>query len=504
MEFEERDKHLLKCPLQIQEALETSPIKNMSIVNLKQNHSRGMLVFFLDNERDANRILSIEHLGNRRVSCRMSKDSTIQQGVIGPISCPREKIEAENKIKSYMTMMEKAGNPVKSMQWIIATEDNSQKRVTENMLIEFNDAIAPEQILIGTIPYRVKPYIKEPTQCFNCQHFGHVTKYCHSQCRCVFCGERGHRKKEKKCKLTSPKCCNCGGRHQAYSKQCPTYQRERIALIIKAKNNTTIFNARELADKQKFPQLSRQQRDSTSSVTTWQRRDSNNLGTQRTNRNYHRRENFSYAGAASFHNNTRRNSTRSTTGTLANHRAESPQPQDINSLALPPPLSDRPKPQRLPDPRRTRRNETNQIQTSPSTNNKPQQWGQQPTTEDMMSDNQFHAFTSQMHLWRETMKQTLKDLLPKLIEIILKTIFVGLPSERKNDTMASQVQDTIDEYFLNQEDETSEELDEHNQTVEDHPPQNQGPSTSRPQPARRVGGQRHAQKKKKKKPPASG
>ena len=162
--------------------------------------------------------------------------------------------------------MERAGNPVKSMQWLIATGENGEKRTTDNMLIEFEDTIAPEQIQIGTIPYKVRPYIKEPTQCYNCQHFGHVTKYCKSTCpRCVFCGERGHRKREGKCRTRRPKCCNCGGRQQVYSKYCLEYKKEKRALIIKATTNTTIFNARELASNQHFPQIPKQRRDTLAS-----------------------------------------------------------------------------------------------------------------------------------------------------------------------------------------------------------------------------------------------
>ena len=397
MEFEELDKDILKCPEKIQEAIEASPIVNIPTVNLKQNHARGMLVFFLENESHANQVLRIHHFGNKSVTCRLSKDSNIHQGVIGPISCPLEKTVAENKVKTYMTMMKNAGNPVKSMQWIITKDDTGRQRTTDNMLIEF-EKIAPEQVLIGTIPYRVRPYIREPTQCYNCQHFGHVSKFCHSQCRCVFCGERGHRKSEKKCRTYSPRCCNCGGRHQAYSKRCPNYQREKVALIIKGKTNTTLFNARDLADKQHYPYLQRQ-RDSNSSATAGYRRDSTSSAYERdrrdsssenarqrrdsssayarqrrdssssaylmqrnsTNRtytdrhrNYYRRDDLTYANAATYQstrdssrNLERRNSNNYTSQERTNGPINQNQQSHYPSnLSLPPPLREPPKEQR--------------------------------------------------------------------------------------------------------------------------------------------------------------
>ena len=508
MEFEERDKNILKCPLQIQMALEASTIRNIPLTNLKQNHLRGMLIFFVKNEHHANIILSTKQFGNKEVSCRLSKDSTIQKGVIGPISCPREKVEAENKIKAYMLMMSRAGNPVKSMQWIFATGDNGQQRITDNMLIEFEDTIPPDQVYIAIIPYKVRTYIKEPTQCYNCQHFGHVTKHCHAkQPRCVFCGERGHRKRDRKCRLTRPRCCNCGGSHQAYSKICPEYKKERRALVIKAKTNTTIFNARELANKRHFPQFPRQRYDSTATDYSRQRRNSTDTDASRQRRDsaqqeatkhedhLHRRQGFSYANAIS-HNRTR--GPTEVAETASNIAQEAPtsvrtqhqQPQDDSNLRLPPGLSDRPKPQRTPKPSHVENTNNSQRQ---QTSSEPTHSGWQAKEINEKKD-AGKASDLQMEVIREIMIQALKILIPKFIEVLYSSVFAKMPGI-ENHPLMEEIDTIINEYF-NLDKVTPEETGIPKR-VDKEPPEVR-PSTRKPQEARFIAGQRRTSKNQKK------
>ena len=107
--FKIQDKNFLKCPMQIQEAIDWSqtirPI-NQFITNLKTNHTRGMLIFFFNNERAATNLLQLEQFGRKTVTCRWSMDTDIQQGVIGPIQCPLERGAANQKIERYKKMME--------------------------------------------------------------------------------------------------------------------------------------------------------------------------------------------------------------------------------------------------------------------------------------------------------------------------------------------------------------------------------------------------------------
>lgn len=74
---------------------------------------------------------------------------------------------------------------------------------------------------------------KKPTQCFNCQRYGHAASNCNMNFRCIKCdmktphgpGECPRVNREE----GAPKCCNCGGDHPANSSICQhhiTYRRK--------------------------------------------------------------------------------------------------------------------------------------------------------------------------------------------------------------------------------------------------------------------------------------
>ena len=98
MEFEERHKNFLKCPEQIQESISSSPIDNTHITDLRHNHTRGMLIFSINKKVEALKLIPLEEFGGKPVVCRWSKDTDIQQGVIGPIQCPLQIEVADQKI----------------------------------------------------------------------------------------------------------------------------------------------------------------------------------------------------------------------------------------------------------------------------------------------------------------------------------------------------------------------------------------------------------------------
>lgn len=75
-----------------------------------------------------------------------------------------------------------------------------------------------------------KPYQQArngPTQCNNCQLYGHGNKNCHLQPRCAKCGLKHHTTtcmKDQQPQLESsfiPKCCLCGGEHSSKDRNCP-------------------------------------------------------------------------------------------------------------------------------------------------------------------------------------------------------------------------------------------------------------------------------------------
>lgn len=69
-------------------------------------------------------------------------------------------------------------------------------------------------------------YRRGPTQCRNCQMYGHGTSHCHRKIRCKKCGENHS---GLVCIIDHVKCVNCGGNHEADSKDCS--DREKYVAI---------------------------------------------------------------------------------------------------------------------------------------------------------------------------------------------------------------------------------------------------------------------------------
>lgn len=58
----------------------------------------------------------------------------------------------------------------------------------------------------------------KPIQCYNCQEIGHKAYACKKQQLCGKCAGKAHHHKE--CIAEVPKCANCNGPHEAYSRNC--------------------------------------------------------------------------------------------------------------------------------------------------------------------------------------------------------------------------------------------------------------------------------------------
>ena len=139
----------------------------------------------------------------------------------GVIRCPSLKNDSEEDILSYLKSQK-----VSHVRRIKVKRDGNICN-TNTFVVTFSQAKLPSTIKVGFEVTRVDVYIPNPLRCFKCQTFGHHESNCRQSKRCAYCGLVGHEEdEESSCEAKSPLCCNCSGKHPAYSRECPTCHQE--------------------------------------------------------------------------------------------------------------------------------------------------------------------------------------------------------------------------------------------------------------------------------------
>jgi hypothetical protein len=129
----------------------------------------------------------------------------------------------------------------------IISKRNGITSPTNTFIITINKPTLPKFIKAAYMKIAVEPYIPNPLRCFNCQKFGHGKSNCKHQAVCAKCGQEGH--DDVSCKHP-PHCVNCSGAHASYSRDCPTWTKQRAITTIKFEKNISFYEAKQIVDKQ--------------------------------------------------------------------------------------------------------------------------------------------------------------------------------------------------------------------------------------------------------------
>ena len=121
---------------------------------------------------------------NININCKPHPTLNYSKGVIRTrdlAGLPNEEILKEMKTEN-----------VKEITRLIMNKNGSEIK-TNTFFITFDRPTLPDYIKIGYLRVPVQIYIPNPLRCYNCQKFGHGSKFCRSSQICGKCGKPDHK-----------------------------------------------------------------------------------------------------------------------------------------------------------------------------------------------------------------------------------------------------------------------------------------------------------------------
>ena len=128
----------------------------------------------------------------------------------------------------------------------VSVRRNGVIKPTNTYVLTF---ILPKKIKDAFLSVNVEVYIPNPLRCYQCQVFGHHEDYCMKKPICGNCGGERHCNDDRNCKDTA-KCVNCNGNHPVFSRDCPTWKKEKAILKVKYEKSITFPEAQKLVEEQ--------------------------------------------------------------------------------------------------------------------------------------------------------------------------------------------------------------------------------------------------------------
>ncbi|GFY79719.1 putative tick transposon [Trichonephila inaurata madagascariensis] len=179
-------------------------------------------------------LLQCTNLSNISITATPHKTLNSSKGVI---YCPDLIPLLDSEIEEELT-----SQGVEAVKRITSIKDG--KTVTSPLFIlTFSKHTLPENILIGYLNIKIRPYIPNPLRCFRCQSYGHGTASCRGVATCNKCSSTEHASEA--CTTERRKFANCKGEHAAYSKICTKWQQKKEIQGIKVLENLSYSEAKK-------------------------------------------------------------------------------------------------------------------------------------------------------------------------------------------------------------------------------------------------------------------
>ncbi|GFT42943.1 uncharacterized protein TNCV_1615131 [Trichonephila clavipes] len=204
-----------------------------SVKSIKKLPSGDLLIETATQAQSIN-LLQCTNLSNIPITATPHKTLNSSKGVI---YCPQLISLPDSEIEEEL-----ASQGVEAVKRISSIKDG--KTITSPLFIlTFSKHTLPENILIGYLNIKIRPYIPNPLRCFRCQSYGHGTASCCGVAICNKCNSTEHASEV--CTTECRKCANCKGGHAAYSKTCPKWQQEKEIQRIKVLENISYSEAKK-------------------------------------------------------------------------------------------------------------------------------------------------------------------------------------------------------------------------------------------------------------------
>ena len=135
------------------------------------------------------------------------------------------------------------GLEIVKVEWPVCahrTNGTGEKKKFSSLVVEVTSPEAANRLIEeglafeGTILF-CDSWVRNsnPHQCFNCYGYGHIGRACKHPIRCGFCAGNHATNDHEKVSPGVQKCATCGGKHPAWSKDCPIPQKEKARIMNK-------------------------------------------------------------------------------------------------------------------------------------------------------------------------------------------------------------------------------------------------------------------------------
>lgn len=209
-----------------------------SVIDMKLIHDGGLLIKAKD-YKSANSIFQITGFCGFKVNVSEYTQLNKSTGVIFDRSLTAA---TDEEIKEEL-----AKHRCIRVKRVQKTLPDGSKVDTGTFFLTFGTVVLPKHISIGYSSFTMTPYVPNPTRCFKCQKFGHVSASCKAPNKlCVHCGKEDHVGEGQKC--TNPaKCLNCdSSQHNSMSRDCPEFLYRKKIEEIKVNEQKSHFDATKL------------------------------------------------------------------------------------------------------------------------------------------------------------------------------------------------------------------------------------------------------------------